>query len=198
MSALSTSYSPSEECQLLDGPPGSPVVVIILAKNCRFSTMIIQINSKTGVRLIDQIIDLFQTQYQVRICIITHQHCWRWNPKYPADFETYTKIYPNFMLIPGSVFNAVMVNRNSSIRDGLQIWNGTWEGDTLKMGRGRFEGLLYDFKKVDDYSKWISAALNDPDFKRVHNAGTAETEESKSEIEVKSSSGGILSDRCII
>src|SRR3989338_5121023 len=187
MSALSTSYSPSEECQLLDGPVGSPAVVIILHRNCVYSRRLTYLNLETGVRRIDQIVDLFQTQYQVRICVITLTE-WvsTWAPKY-SDFGTYTKIWPNFMLLPGPVFDALMLNPKISIRDGLQIMNFTWEGNTLNF---KWE---YDIYELDDYSKWISAALNDPDFKRVHNAGTAETEESKSEIEVKSSSGGILS-----
>lgn len=98
---------------------------------------------------------------------------------YPKDLTYYRQWFPNFLLIPGVVWNNAVKNlgpdNTAKIRDGVQILNGHINSrgfpehyqEANKNLPSDKKFTLYNNNDPKEFLKWLEAALDNPAFKEA-------------------------------
>jgi hypothetical protein len=88
--------------------------------------------------------------------------------KDPKDLIRYGKWFPMILLIPGRLWDSAMAKlgpeNNVQLLEGVQIMNGYWQNNELKYN------VTYNITKPSEFGRWLTEALENPDFKRVQNS----------------------------
>jgi hypothetical protein len=84
---------------------------------------------------------------------------------YCKGIRPYHHWSPMIILVPGPLWDRVMLDpdANTKLVDGVQIFNGGWEGNILWYFR------KYDLQNDDSFVQWLKVSLSNNDFLAVQN-----------------------------
>lgn len=160
------------------GPPGSAVMVFLMTENCAHCAQLTRGNAYAPQCELDRMVMEMSLNYPIRVCVVTKPTMGgKFDPKYPHDLNFYSKWFPSIILVPGSVFDAAMADPTAPMREGVQIYNGQWKGQTYEYVP-KYTGRI-SLKNVE---KWYMNAIAAPDFSYTQHGLPA----SKSKSETKS------------
>lgn len=90
--------------------------------------------------------------------------------KAPKDLRRYATWFPQILLVPGSVWDAGMINlgpkNTAEIKNGVQIFNAIWKNGVLT------REVKYK-PTPEDFGRWIKASMDNPEFKRYQSESRA-------------------------
>lgn len=142
-----------------------PTLVLYKSKQCR--------HCQNLTNIWDSVTASLKSVYQkLRIHVVTaNDNSGKFDENTsPKDIARYGRWYPIIFLVPGRVWDLAMNNlgpnpkNHIEIKDGVQIMNGKWDNGNLSYVQ------QYDIRQSGDFAKWLKEALDNEDFKRVHNA----------------------------
>lgn len=150
-----------------------PVIVLYKSTTCRHCISLSEIWDKPANDGSDSVIDSLKKVYpKLRFFVLTSKDS---SGKFdentaPKDLKRYGRWFPTILLIPGKIWDNAMSKlgpkSDALLIDGVQIMNGF-----LKNGQAELS-QKYDTRKSAEFARWLKAALDNEEFKKIQNSAT--------------------------
>jgi hypothetical protein len=151
-----------------------PIVVLYKSNGCRHCDALTRIWDSPPGRGEDSVVMALKKVYpKIRLFVVTAaDNNGRFDENIaPKGLLKYMKWFPMILLVPGNLWDTAMSKlgptNDVQLIDGVQIFNAVWKSGALEYTN------LYDGRTPSEFGKWLTVALENPDFKRVQ-SGTVE------------------------